>query len=748
MGPNSPASGQNQLENDMLMFNKNQAGITTSGLQTTPSPQLMNYIEFEGQELIITKQLNLSYKGNSNGNDDLNNMNDLKNQYNNPGQNTNSVILNCLNNNNNNPSSNQSSSSASSTTSSLNNNNPNIMNDNQLLLNQDPNLKLMKNELIDNNQNMLLNDQMPPFNNNNQDDMQQMHLNQQHHLNKNGNKNPNDPFFNPNSVPNNAQSPINLVNGGPLNSMLQMTNSIPKASPYATTAKSPGLNQFNAQQGPQMSLSPSPLGMQQHKLMGGPPDNGLMGSNSQPNTPQPQPQLPIPNQASTSRRGHGEPKLTKKEKQLQQQQLQMQQEQQRQQEMMMRGNMGMMDPNNPMQRGPPMPPGAMPGQPMNMPPHMHQQLMNQHHPNMNQMQMPPGQMPPHMMNHLQKGSMQPNFRPEFMGPNGPMNPQMMGQPPNKIMRPSSTDSNEMMFGPGNGNGPPQQFMNGMDPSGNMNPQFMNQQQMMMMNPNGDSFPQNPQSQSPAAQASAPPPKGHRSKNRPNSQNNNQNGPNLNQPPTPNQMLEMEMNSNRPMQPQMLNGQQPPPGMMSHQMQQHLNNKQMGDPNQMFQDPNMNGNGPPNRSIPPMGGPNRPDQMMPPPNQMQQHLMNNPMMRPNQMQQQQFEMMNQQNQQMPPQHQQQFMNQPGQMMHHPSQMNNFMPNNEQMFQNNPNMMDPNQPNQVLPQMLQSQQSDMMMQMNMQPQQQQQQQQQMIPNQMMGQDPLGLGTDFGDPILFND
>ena len=83
MGPNSPASGQNQLENDMLMFNKNQAGITTSGLQTTPSPQLMNYIEFEGQELIITKQLNLSYKGNSNGNDDLNNMNDLKNQYNN-----------------------------------------------------------------------------------------------------------------------------------------------------------------------------------------------------------------------------------------------------------------------------------------------------------------------------------------------------------------------------------------------------------------------------------------------------------------------------------------------------------------------------------------------------------------------------------------------------------------------------------------------------------------------------------------
>ncbi len=84
-----------------------------------------------------------------------------------------------------------------------------------------------------------------------------------------------------------------------------------------------------------------------------------------------------------------------------------------------------------------------------------------------------------------------------------------------------------------------------------------------------------------------------------------------------------------------------------------------------------------------------------------------------------------------------MNNQGQMMH-PSQMNNFMPNNDQMFQNNPNMMDPNgQPNQVLPQMLQSQ-PDMMMQMNMnQPQQ-----------QMMGQDPLGLGNDFGDPILFND
>lgn len=37
------------------------------GLQTTPSPQLMNYVEFEGQELTITKQLNLSFKGGAGG---------------------------------------------------------------------------------------------------------------------------------------------------------------------------------------------------------------------------------------------------------------------------------------------------------------------------------------------------------------------------------------------------------------------------------------------------------------------------------------------------------------------------------------------------------------------------------------------------------------------------------------------------------------------------------------------------------
>ncbi len=121
MGPNSPASVQNQLnDNDMLMFNKNQAGLTTSGLQTTPSPQLMNYVDFEGQELIITKQLNMSYKGNPNGNDDLNNMNDIKNiQYGGSmGQNSNSVILNCLNNNSSNQSPSSSSSSPSSSSSS------------------------------------------------------------------------------------------------------------------------------------------------------------------------------------------------------------------------------------------------------------------------------------------------------------------------------------------------------------------------------------------------------------------------------------------------------------------------------------------------------------------------------------------------------------------------------------------------------------------------------------------------------
>lgn len=81
------------------------SSITSSGLQTTPSPQLMNYIEFEGQELTITKQVNASYKGPA---DEL--MLDQKPPLSQqqqqmlppPPNNQNSAILNCLNSNNSN----------------------------------------------------------------------------------------------------------------------------------------------------------------------------------------------------------------------------------------------------------------------------------------------------------------------------------------------------------------------------------------------------------------------------------------------------------------------------------------------------------------------------------------------------------------------------------------------------------------------------------------------------------------------
>lgn len=73
---------------------------SSSGLQTTPSPQLMNYIEFEGQELTITKQVNLSYKGG--GCDDLSMLDQKPGPLHPPPPNQNSAILNCLNSNNNN----------------------------------------------------------------------------------------------------------------------------------------------------------------------------------------------------------------------------------------------------------------------------------------------------------------------------------------------------------------------------------------------------------------------------------------------------------------------------------------------------------------------------------------------------------------------------------------------------------------------------------------------------------------------
>ena len=60
-----PGNNNNKHDQEMFMLKNSGGGITTSGLQTTPSPQLMSYMEFEGQELTITKQLNTSYKGNS-----------------------------------------------------------------------------------------------------------------------------------------------------------------------------------------------------------------------------------------------------------------------------------------------------------------------------------------------------------------------------------------------------------------------------------------------------------------------------------------------------------------------------------------------------------------------------------------------------------------------------------------------------------------------------------------------------------
>ena len=78
------------------MFGKS-AGVASAGLQTTPSPQLMNYIEFEGQELVITKQLNLSYKGPGDGESG---MEQKFNPAGPPPHSQNSTILNCLNNDN------------------------------------------------------------------------------------------------------------------------------------------------------------------------------------------------------------------------------------------------------------------------------------------------------------------------------------------------------------------------------------------------------------------------------------------------------------------------------------------------------------------------------------------------------------------------------------------------------------------------------------------------------------------------
>ena len=349
--PQSPANMPpgNMMDNgDMMMF---KPGLGSSGLQTTPSPQLMNYIEFEGQELVITKQLNMSYKGD-----------DEKGMFGGlngpqppppPPNGSNQVILNCLNSNNG--PSNQSPSTL------------------------DDGLKI-KGEMIEPGAQNLLDELASSFPGPGPGEDFGLHMNNKKPSKQGhpGTPQPNDPFYNPiNQIssphnpnsnsnnpnsnqgpinnPNSSQSPIGLVNGGnPLNSMLQMTNSIPKASPYAS-AKSPGLmnNPQYGQGGPPppqgpMGLPPSPLGMQQApppgkmqmqgmmppEMMGNP--KMMMGNpNQQPPPPPPplnHPGQPAPNPTGSSRRGHSEPKLSKKEKLLQQQQ---QQQQQQQHEMMM-----------------------------------------------------------------------------------------------------------------------------------------------------------------------------------------------------------------------------------------------------------------------------------------------------------------------------------------------------------------------------------------------------------------------------
>lgn len=120
-GSASPHPGGGSMQNmldptggDGMMFgggkpgNMGMGGMSSTGLQTTPSPQLMNYIEFEGQELTITKQVNLSYKGGPCDDLSLDQKpppmppQGMGGPLHPPPPNQNSAILNCLNSNNNN----------------------------------------------------------------------------------------------------------------------------------------------------------------------------------------------------------------------------------------------------------------------------------------------------------------------------------------------------------------------------------------------------------------------------------------------------------------------------------------------------------------------------------------------------------------------------------------------------------------------------------------------------------------------
>ncbi len=195
--------------------NLDEAGLY-KGLQTTPSPQLMNYIEFEGQELIITKQLNLSYKGGTNPGDDQqqNEQSDVNNSQ--------QVKEETL------------TDPFSTNPSEL----PNQQQQQQQQQNEDQSkLKLNMSHLDE------------PFYNSSP-------------LNPNNNSNTVNSNYNNSSSP--SSNPMNSASGNvsgggannPLNSMLQMTNSI-KAPPYVAGTKSPGLmmNQ-NVNNFPPQTISP------------------------------------------------------------------------------------------------------------------------------------------------------------------------------------------------------------------------------------------------------------------------------------------------------------------------------------------------------------------------------------------------------------------------------------------------------------------------------------------------------------
>jgi hypothetical protein len=338
------------------------------GLQTTPSPQLMNYGEFEGQELIITKQLNLSYKGGSN-NEDQQQQNE---------QQTSSTDVN------------------------------NQLNKDELPL-IDP---FASSTDPVNNQQQQADDQQQQSSGIKHQKLNLSHLDEPFYNSSplNPNNGANGPTnFNSSSSPSNQQMNNNGPGSGPLNSMLQMTNSI-KAPSYVPGSKSPGLIQLNQNVNnfPPQTISPGFMIKNEGKLMSQqqmqmPPGNMMMNNENiighlggGPMVPQhfnphahgpgtgPASQLPPPHMPNQQRRVHtpNQPpdlnptpppartppvKLTKKQQleqdrqrqQQQQQQMQQQMQQQQQQQMQqqhdMHGGGGgpMVMPHHGMMRGGP-----------------------------------------------------------------------------------------------------------------------------------------------------------------------------------------------------------------------------------------------------------------------------------------------------------------------------------------------------------------------------------------------------------